>query len=168
MAICFFWQGTEIIYFTLPTPKNIWFKKLILWQFERVMFPNMRQLYKEIIPNMVSKSIESHVIPTFIEATIITITFDFRMSWEGFDMFVLVVNYISKKWVPYQITIGIFKVHKHQELPWFCHWKIYLPTLTCVTRSYTCINNEGTNLNSHKCLNKHYVMCYINVATTIC
>jgi len=36
---------------------------------------------------------------------------------------------------------------KHQELPWVCHGKIYLPTLTCVTRSYAYINDEGTNLN---------------------
>jgi len=30
MAICFFLQGLEIVYFTLLAPKNIWFKKLIL------------------------------------------------------------------------------------------------------------------------------------------
>jgi hypothetical protein len=132
----------------LPAPKNIWFKKLVLWQCERVMFPNMRQPYNEIIPNMVSKSIESRVIPTFIEATTITITFYLWMSWKGFDMFVLVVNYYIKKWIPCQITIGILEVHKTSRTTMGLELKDLFTHFDLCDKVIACINNESTNLNT--------------------
>jgi hypothetical protein len=129
----------------------------------------MRQLYNEIIPNMVNKSIESHVIPTLIEATTITVTFDIWMSWEGFDMFVLVVNYISKKWVDCQITIGIFEVHKTSRTTMGLPLKDLFTHFDLCDR-VICLHQRWRHQfeHFHKCLNKHYVMCYINVATTIC
>ncbi len=111
------------------------------------MFPNMRQLYNEIIHNMVNKSIESHVIPTLIEATIITITFDLQMSWEGFDMFVLVVNYYYKKWIPCQITIGILEVHKTSRTTMGLQLKGLLTHFDLCDKVIACINDESTNLN---------------------
>jgi hypothetical protein len=57
---------------------------------------------------MVSKTMEHHVLLTFINATTVTATFDLWMSQRGFDTFALVVNYINKKWEPCHVTMGIF------------------------------------------------------------
>jgi hypothetical protein len=55
---------------------------------------------------------EHHVFPTFVDATIVIITFYLWMSQGGFDMFALVVNYIKKKWKPCHVTMTIFEVHE--------------------------------------------------------
>jgi hypothetical protein len=57
---------------------------------------------------MVNKTMERHVLLTFINATTIIATFDLWMSQRGFDMSALVVNYINKKWEPCHVTVGIF------------------------------------------------------------
>jgi hypothetical protein len=61
---------------------------------------------------MVNKTMEHHVFPTFVDATIVITTFDLWMSQGGFDMFVLVVNYINKKWEPCHVIAIIFYVHE--------------------------------------------------------
>jgi hypothetical protein len=45
---------------------------------------------------MVNKTMESHILQAFIEATTIIARFDLWMSHGGFDTFVLVANYINK------------------------------------------------------------------------
>jgi hypothetical protein len=61
---------------------------------------------------MISKTMEWYVLHTLIEATTITTTIDLCMSQKGFDIFVLVVNYINKKWETCHITIRMFYVHE--------------------------------------------------------
>jgi hypothetical protein len=46
---------------------------------------------------MVNKMMESHVLPTLVEATTIIATFDLWMSCDKVDTFALVVNYINKQ-----------------------------------------------------------------------
>jgi hypothetical protein len=48
----------------------------------------------------------------FIDAIIIITTFDLWMPRGGFDMFVLVVTYINRKWEPCHVTATIFEVHE--------------------------------------------------------
>jgi hypothetical protein len=57
---------------------------------------------------MVNKTMECHILLQLAEAT----TFDLWMSQIGFDTFVLVVNYINKKWKPCHIIVGFFEVHE--------------------------------------------------------
>jgi len=53
---------------------------------------------------------------------------------------------------------------KQQELSWLCNSRICCHVLTCVIAYAT---DEGANLNIHKCLNKHYVICFNDVTTII-
>jgi hypothetical protein len=53
------------------------------------------QLIHEVFPNMVIKSMEQYVLLAFIETIAIITTFDLWMFWRGFDIFMLVVNYIN-------------------------------------------------------------------------
>jgi len=61
---------------------------------------------------MVSKTMERHVLLTFIDATTIIATFDLWMSQGSFDTFALVVNYINKKWEHCHVIVGIFEIHE--------------------------------------------------------
>jgi hypothetical protein len=92
----------------LSSIENVWIRRLVLRQCGRVTFYNKRQFNSEVILSMVGKTMECHALPTFIDATIITTTFDLWMSRRGFDTFALVVNYINKKWEPCHVTMGNF------------------------------------------------------------
>ncbi len=58
---------------------------------------------------------ECHGPPRLVKATTITTTFDLWMSQISFDIFVLVVNYINKKWKPCHIIAGFFEIHETME-----------------------------------------------------
>jgi hypothetical protein len=65
---------------------------------------------------MVNKTMEDHGTPcsshSCVDATIVTTIFDLWMSQGGCDTFVMVVNYINKKWEPCHVIVGIFEVHE--------------------------------------------------------
>lgn len=123
-------------YWPLHFTMNIWLRILgflAMWSscvFKQTIFSN------EVISNMVEKTLEQHVFPTFVETTIIITIFDLWMSWSGFNTFDLVINYINKKCKLCHVTIGIFKIHETYGLPWLYSWKTYLFNLVYVTRSY--------------------------------
>jgi hypothetical protein len=92
----------------LNSIENVWIKRLVFRQCGQITFYNKRQFNSEVILSMVGKTMECHVLPTFIDATIIITTFDLWMSQRGFGTFALVVNYINKKWEPCHVTMGNF------------------------------------------------------------
>jgi hypothetical protein len=61
---------------------------------------------------MVSKTMEYHVLFTLIDAIIVIATFDLWMFRGSFDTFVLLANYINKKWDCCHVIVGIFEVHE--------------------------------------------------------
>jgi len=61
---------------------------------------------------MVSKTMEHHILPSLAKVIMVTTTFDLWMFHGLFDTFMLVVNYINKKWEPCHTTMGIFEVHE--------------------------------------------------------
>lgn len=97
-------------YHTLSFLKNIWLNRLVLHQLGRVVLFIKQQFTSEINPNMVTKTMEHHILPFFDEATMVTTTFDLWMSCGEFNTFSLVVNCINK-WEPFPITMGIFLTH---------------------------------------------------------
>ncbi len=80
-------------------------------QLGRVVFFIKQQITNEVNPNMVNKTMEHRILPSFDEATMVTTTFDLWMSCGEFNTFSLVVNYINKKWEPFPITMEIFLIH---------------------------------------------------------
>jgi hypothetical protein len=60
------------------------------------VFFNRQQFTTEIIPMMVSKTMERYVLPTLAKTTMVSTTFDLWMSQRGFGTFEIVVNYMNK------------------------------------------------------------------------
>jgi len=84
-------------YQPLSSTENVWLRRLALRQCGPITFPSKQQFSNKVIPSMVNKTMEHHVFPTLVDATIVKITFDLWMSRGSFDKFVMVVNYINKK-----------------------------------------------------------------------
>jgi hypothetical protein len=80
-------------------------------QLGRVVFFIKQQFTSEVNPNMVNKTIEIHILPSFDEATMVITTFDLWMSCGEFNTFSLIINYINKKWEPFPLAMGIFLIH---------------------------------------------------------
>jgi hypothetical protein len=66
------------------------------------------------------------------------------MSQGHFGTFIVVINYINKKWETCHITIGVFEVHETLRATMVMHLKDLLAWLSCWI-AY--IKNEGANLN---------------------
>jgi len=83
-----------------------------------------------------SKTMEWYMFLMLVEATIIATTFDLWMfEGGGFDTFVLVVNYIKKKWEACRITIGIFEIKETLEVSMVVQLKDFLLDMSCWERS---------------------------------
>jgi hypothetical protein len=115
--------------------KNVWLKRLVLHQCGQVTFPSRQQLGNEVIPSMVNKTMEHHVLPTLANAITVIATFDMWMLRGCFNTFVLVVNYINKKREPCHVIVGIFEVHETLGLPWMFNSRICLFNTICWTKS---------------------------------
>lgn len=83
-------------YQPLSTVEDPWFRRLVLSQNPRVVFPSRRQLMREHLPAMVAKTMEKFVLPLLETCDTATATFDLWMSRGGVDTFTLVVNFLSK------------------------------------------------------------------------
>ncbi len=58
-----------------------------------VNFPSQSNLVEHVLLEMVQKTMDLHVLPSFATITII---FDFWMSKGGVDIFALVINYLDE------------------------------------------------------------------------
>ncbi len=65
---------------------------------------------------MVTKSMDIHVLPKLVSASIVSVSFDLWMSKRGIDIYVLVVHYLSKAWELVHATIGLFEVNETTSL----------------------------------------------------
>jgi hypothetical protein len=97
---------------------------------------------------MVTKTMERHVLPLFTKTNIVITTFDLWVSWAGFDIFVLVINYINKKWQPYHITMGIFKVPETNGVVMAMQLKKLLSQYELLDKVIMYVKDEGANLST--------------------
>ncbi len=65
----------------------------------------------EMFPNMVEKTKENFVIPTFASCINYTCSFDIWMCRASFDAFTMVVSFINTSWEPTHVAIRIFEIH---------------------------------------------------------
>jgi hypothetical protein len=77
-----------------------------------VVFPSRITFVEEMLPTMVIKTMQLHVMLGLVDATTLSICFDIFMSKGGVDTFVLVINYLNESWMPQHVTIGLFEVHE--------------------------------------------------------
>jgi hypothetical protein len=60
-------------------------------------------------PFILAKTMEQFVMPTLDSCVTTTDFLNLWMSKFGHNMIVLVINFINSQWVPYYVTIGLFK-----------------------------------------------------------
>lgn len=72
--------------------------------------PTRKALMREHILAMLTRIMDIFVLPLLANSAIILVIFDLWMSWCGFDVIFLVVNFVDDECVPQDVTIGIFKV----------------------------------------------------------
>lgn len=66
---------------------------------------------EEMIPAVVPKTTNLHMLPILASITTMFTSFDIWMSKGGVNTFTLVVNYLNEIWIPVHVTIGLFEVH---------------------------------------------------------
>lgn len=62
-------------------------------QCPHVIFPSHSSLVEQVLPTMVAKTMNLHVLPHLEFATIVFCSFDLWMSKNEVDTFALVINY---------------------------------------------------------------------------
>jgi hypothetical protein len=65
-----------------------------------------------MLPTMVKKTMDRHVLPNLTLATTVFVSFNLWMSRSRVDIFALVINFLSDNWVPMHIIMGLFEVNE--------------------------------------------------------
>jgi hypothetical protein len=65
-----------------------------------LFFPFQTTIIEEVLPTMVKKTMQLHVLPRLVEATTLSASFDLWMSRGGVNTFALVINYLNESWMP--------------------------------------------------------------------
>jgi hypothetical protein len=71
----------------------------------------------EILSNNVTKTNEKYVFITSVSCITCIIYFGLWMLGVGYDMLVMVVNFINNSWEPTHLIIGIFEVQNIIVVP---------------------------------------------------
>jgi hypothetical protein len=88
------------------------FGGLVLHQSPYVLFLSRSSFVEEVLPTMVKKTMDHHVLPNLALTIVVSTSFNLWMFHGGVDAFVLVINLLSDNWVPMHITLGLFKVNE--------------------------------------------------------
>jgi hypothetical protein len=67
---------------------------------------------EDLLPTMVKKTMDHHVLPNLALTTMEFATFNLWMSCSEVDIFALVINFLNDNWVPMHIIMGLFKVNE--------------------------------------------------------
>ncbi len=87
----------------------MWLNCLILCICPKLNFPSKKQFSHDILLGLMEKTNELYVVPTLVECHSITTNFDLWMSKGTYDVFALVINFVSNDWQPKHVTIGLFE-----------------------------------------------------------
>ncbi len=65
-----------------------------------------------MLPSMVKKTLDQHVLPNLKIAITILASFDLWMSHDSVDTFALVINFLNEAWVTMHVFVRLFKVYE--------------------------------------------------------
>ncbi len=82
-------------YMPLSSCENAWFQRLVLHQCLHVQFPSQSSFVEEMLPTMVKKTMDQHVVPNFASTIVVSTSFDMWMFHDGVDTFNFVINFMS-------------------------------------------------------------------------
>jgi hypothetical protein len=128
--------------------ESMWLKHLILYLCPKLNFPSKRQFSQDILQGLVEKKNELYVFPALAKCHYATTNFDLWMSKGAYDVFALVINFLSNDWQPKHVTIGLFEVIKTTR-------QALAKSLTKLFDKYglkekiiTYVKDKGSNLNA--------------------
>ncbi len=147
-------------YQSLNSTRNVWLRRPVHCQYGQVTFPNKQQFSNNVVASMVNKTMECHVFLTFVDAIIVITTFDLWMFQGGFDMFILVVNYINKKWEPCHVIMGVFEVHETSRATMDVHFKDLLVQYNLLDKIIAYVKDKGANMNT-------FIVALINIVSCV-
>jgi hypothetical protein len=75
--------------------ENVWFQRLVIRQCSHVQFPFRSSFVEEMLPTMVKKTMDQHVVPNLASTIIVSISFDMWMCHDCVDTFNFVINFLS-------------------------------------------------------------------------
>jgi hypothetical protein len=67
---------------------------------------------EKILPTMVKKTMDHHVLPNLTSTTIMYASFDLWMFGNNVNFFAMVINLLNDTQVPIHDTLGLFEVNE--------------------------------------------------------
>ena len=154
-------------YRPLSTVENPWFRRLVLRQAPRVVFPSRKQLVEDALPAMVTKTMDRYVLPSLASSVTASASFDLWMSRGGVDTFALVINFLSDKWIPVHVTVGLFEVSDTSGGAMALQMKALLDSFGLTQRILAFVKDEGGNLGTMAGALRSIVSCDPLQITTV-
>jgi hypothetical protein len=74
-----------------------------------MVFPSRKQFYQKMLPNLVEKTKQKHVLPKLIKCNIATSSFDLWIFQGVYLIFVLVINFLRIGSQPKHVIISFLK-----------------------------------------------------------
>jgi hypothetical protein len=87
-------------------------RKLMLHKCLHVLFFSQAFLVEKVLPTIVKKTIDHHVLLNLASATIDFTNFDLWMFHGNVDIFALIIHFLNVTWVPMHVIIELFEVNE--------------------------------------------------------
>jgi len=91
---------------------------------------------------------EQYVMPTLDSCVTTIVYFDLWMSKFGHNTFTLVINFINSKWVPYNVTLGLFEAINTIKVAMVTQVKDLLSSYDLLNKLVAYVKYEGDNLST--------------------
>jgi hypothetical protein len=139
----------------LSTIEDAWLKRLVLRQCGNVVFPSRHRLANEVLPTLVTKTMENFVNSIFADCITCMTTFDLWMSWGINDTFAFVISFINALWQPCHVTIiestvGTIMAKQMKDL---------LGPFGLLNKVIAFVKDKGTNLKIMTITLKNIISC---------
>jgi hypothetical protein len=117
-------------------------------QHPHVIFPFHSSLVEQILPTMVTKTMNLHMLPHPEFATIVFCNFDLWMSKNEVDTFALVINYLDKTCTFRHVTMGLFEVHETIGSAMVLQFQALLEKNGLIHCVIVVVKNEGNKIET--------------------
>jgi len=111
-------------------------------------FHFIHNFVEEVLPTMVTKSMDIHVLPRLEIVATIFVSFDLWMFRGSIDTFALVINYLSKSWKLMHVIVGLFEVNETTGSCMACQLQYLLDKFGLIHRVFVFVKDEGRKLAS--------------------
>jgi hypothetical protein len=128
------------VYMLIFIVKTQWLKCLVMHQNPQVVFPIGH-------PFIGGQDHGKYVMPTLDSCVTTIVYFDLWMSKFGHNTFTLVINFINSKWVPYNVTLGLFEAINTIKVAMVTQVKDLLSSYDLLNKLVAYVKYEGDNLS---------------------